>query len=338
MTAAAARADGAVLPDAARPLSPEAAASAFAQIVDGGCEDAEIATFLQTMAARGETVAEVAAAARVLRARALTIAAPNGAIDVCGTGGDGKHTRNISTAVAIVVAACGVPVAKHGNRAASSRSGAADVLAALGIDTGMAPERVEACLAQLGIAFLFAARHHGAMARVAPVRRALGTKTIFNLLGPLANPAGVRHQLVGVYDARWVRPLAEVLRELGAERAMVVHGLDGMDELTVTGPSRAALLADGAITEFAVTPGDAGLGVHPPAVLTGGDPAENATALTALLGGEPGAYRDVVLLNAAAALQVAARAPDLGSGAALAAAAIDSGAARALLQRWSAFR
>ena len=338
MTASAARAESAALPDASRPLSAEDAAAAFAQIVDGGCDDAEIAAFLTAMAARGETVAEVAAAARVLRARALTIAAPAGAVDVCGTGGDGKHTRNISTAVAIVVAACGVPVAKHGNRAASSRSGAADVLAALGVDTGMAADRVEACLAELGIAFLFAARHHGAMARVAPVRRALGTKTIFNLLGPLANPAGVRRQLVGIYDARWVRPIAEVLRELGAERAMVVHGLDGMDELTVTGPSRAALLAEGSIAEFELAPEDAGLARHPPEALAGGEPAENATALTALLDGAQGAYRDVVLLNAAAALQVAGRAAGLRQGAALAAAAIDSGAARALLERWSQFR
>ena len=338
MTASAARAESAALPDASRPLSAEDAAAAFAQIVDGGCGDAEIAAFLTAMAARGETVAEVAAAARVLRARALTIAAPADAIDVCGTGGDGKHSLNISTAVAIVVAACGVRVAKHGNRAASSRSGAADVLAALGVDTGMAADRVEACLAELGIAFLFAARHHSAMARVAPVRRALGIKTIFNLLGPLANPAGVRRQLVGVYDARWVRPLAEVLRELGAERAMVVHGLDGIDELTVTGPSRAALLADGRIVEFELAPEDAGLERYPPEALAGGEPPENAAALTALLGGALGAYRDVVLLNAAAALQVAGRAADLGHGAALAAAAIDSGAARALLQRWSQFR
>ena len=326
------------LPNARQPLDTVAAEAAFAAVVDGACDDAGIAAFLTAMAERGETVGEVTAAARVLRQRALTIAAPPGAIDVCGTGGDGMATLNVSTAVAIVVAACGVPVAKHGNRAASSKSGAADVLAALGVDTGMSAAAAEHCLAAIGITFLHAARHHAAMARVAAVRRSLGRRTIFNLLGPLANPAGVERQLVGVFDAAWVRPVAEVLQQLGTTDAMVVHGSDGMDELTVTGPSRMAWLANDAITELEVVPADAGLPVHPAAALQGGDPGYNAAQLVKLLHGEAGAYRDIVVLNAAAALQVAGGADCLRDGAERAAAAIDQGAAAALLARWVTFR
>jgi anthranilate phosphoribosyltransferase len=326
------------LPDAREPLSAGAARAAFATIIDGGADDAAIAEFLITLAERGETVTEVAAAAREMRARAATITAPANAIDVCGTGGDGQHTRNISTAVAIVTAACGVPVAKHGNRAASSRSGAADVLNELGVRTDLDVAAAQACVETVGITFLHAANHHGAMARVGPIRRAIGRRTIFNLLGPLANPAGVSRQLIGVYDARWVRPIAEVLRELGTVRAMVVHGSDGIDELTVGGASAVAQLHHDSISDALVTPADAGLATHPLAALRGGDPADNAAALLALLRGAPGAYRDVVLLNAAAALIVAGAARDWRDGALIAAHAIDSGAADARLARWKAFR
>ncbi|MCA3254759.1 MAG: anthranilate phosphoribosyltransferase [Alphaproteobacteria bacterium] len=329
---------GAILPDARAPLGSEAATAAFKAIMDGGVEDAEIARFLVQLADRGETVDEIAAAAGVLRARASTIEAPAGAIDVCGTGGDGLHSLNVSTAVAIVVAACGVPVAKHGNRAASSKSGAADVLAELGVDVDAPAGRVEASLHSLGIGFLFAAKHHGAMARVAPVRRAIGRRTIFNLLGPLANPAGVSRQLVGVPAPRWVAPLAEALARLGCQRAMVVHGSDGLDELTVTGASVLANLDAGSVAEASVTPDDAGLSRWPLSDLAGGLPPENADALRALLKGKPGAYREIVLLNAAGALMVADRASGWRDGADQAAEAIDSGAAADLLARWAAFR
>jgi len=328
---------GTPLPDAREPLSPEAATVAFEAIMDGGVDDEAIARFLVTLADRGETVDEIAAAAAVLRARASTIEAPAGAIDVCGTGGDGLHSLNVSTAVAIVVAACGVPVAKHGNRAASSKSGAADVLAELGVDVDAPAGKVEACLHDLGIGFLFAAKHHGAMARVAPVRRAIGRRTIFNLLGPLANPAGVRRQLMGVPAQTWVAPLAEALARLGCERAMVVHGSDGLDELTVTGDSIVADLVGGKVRSGSVQPAMAGLSQWPLADLAGGVPAENAEALRALLAGRRGAYRDIVLLNAAGALNVADRATDWRDGADQAADAIDSGAASDLLSRWAAY-
>lgn len=326
------------LPDAHQPLTADAATSAFEAIMDGGLDDAEIARFLIELADRGETVDEIAAAAAVLRSRASTIEAPAGAIDVCGTGGDGLHSLNVSTAVAIVVAACGVPVAKHGNRAASSKSGAADVLAELGIDVDAPAGRVEASLHSLGIGFLFAAKHHGAMARVGPVRRAIGRRTIFNLLGPLANPAGVTRQLVGVPAARWVAPIAEALARLGSERAMVVHGSDGLDELTVTGDSLVARYEGGSVAGASVAPEDAGLARWPLADLAGGMPPENASALRLLLKGHRSAYRDIVLLNAAGALMVADRASGWRDGADQAAEAIDSGAAADLLARWAAFR
>lgn len=326
------------LPDARAPLAPDAAAAAFDAIMDGRVDDAAIARFLVELAERGETVDEVVAAVGALRQRMLPVEAPPGAIDVCGTGGDGSGSLNVSTAVAIVVAALGVPVAKHGNRAASSRAGAADTLAALGIALDRPPAFAEASLAELGIAFLFAANHHPAMARVAPVRRALGRRTIFNLLGPLANPAEVRRQLLGVFAPAWVEPLAGALARLGGEAALVVHGDDGLDELTVTAPSACARLAAGAITISTVTPEAAGLARHPPAALLGGTPAQNAAAITRLLAAERGAYRDIVLLNAAGALIVAERAPGWAAGAALAAGAIDSGAAADLLARWVAFR
>ncbi|MGB7405854.1 MAG: anthranilate phosphoribosyltransferase [Pacificimonas sp.] len=324
------------LPDPREPLgNPEAA---FDAILSGTVDDGDIASFLLGLAKRGETVAEIVGAARALRRNMIEVSAPIDAIDVCGTGGDGMHTRNISTAVAIVVAACGVPVAKHGNRAASSKSGAADILACLGLDLDLAPERVEASISEVGIGFLFAARHHPVMARVAPVRRALKVRTIFNLLGPLANPASVTRQLVGVPDAVWTRPLAEALRALGARSAMVVHGGDGLDELTVTTDSHVSELTADTITERVVSPTDAGLAVNAPETIRGGTPEENAAALLALLDGAGGGYRDITVLNAAAALTIAGRTDNLTTGATLAADAIDDGAARAKLAQWKDFQ
>lgn len=324
------------LPDPSAPLSADAADEAFAAILDGRVADDVLAQFLTVMDDRGETVAEIVAAARALRLRQSFAPHAPDAIDVCGTGGDGQHSLNVSTAVSLVVAACGVKVAKHGNRAASSSSGAADVLAALRVPE-LPVERLGACLDAVGITFLHAARHHPAMARVAPVRRALGRRTIFNMLGPLANPAGVKRQLVGVFAPAWTRPMAEALVLLGSERAMVVHG-DGYDELAVSGDSGFALAEGGAVTTGVVTPSIAGGGRHPSAALKGGDAAYNAARLRALLAGETGAYHDIVVLNAAAALRVAD--PDLGwpAAAAAARAALAQGDAAEILARWSEFR
>ena len=282
---------------------------------------------------RGETVDEITGGARAMRARALRIDAPDGAIDTCGTGGDGKGTFNISTAAALVVAGCGVPVAKHGNRALSSRSGSADLLAALGVNIDADMALVRAALWEAGIGFLMAPRHHGAMRHVAPTRMELGTRTLFNLLGPLANPAGARRQVIGVFDPKRARDMALVLRNLGSERAWIVHGSDGIDELTTTGPSTVVALEEGDIRGFAVAPEDAGLPRAAPADLAGGDAAHNAAIVRAVLDGAPGPARDVVVLNAAAALAVAGRADGLAEGAALAARAIDGGKAAAALAK-----
>ncbi len=301
-------------------------------MISGDASDAEIAALLMAMRVRGETVAELAGATRALTARMLAISAPPGAIDVCGTGGDGRHTLNVSTAVAFVVAGCGVPVAKHGNRALSSRSGGADVLAALGVELDLAPSRLEACLTDIGLAFLFAPRHHAALRHAAAARVALGTRTILNLVGPLANPARVRRQLTGVYDAAWLEPMAAALHRLGSERAWLVHG-DGLDELTVCGPSDVVELRDGRTRRFTLTPEQAGLRRWPAEAIGGGLAEDNAAALLALLHGASGAYRDTVLFNAAAALVVAGRTHDLPTAAALAARAIDDGAAFEVLAR-----
>jgi anthranilate phosphoribosyltransferase len=311
----------------------EAEAEAAVDILMAGeATPAQIAGFLMALRVRGETVEEITGAARAMRVRMSRVAAPEGAIDVCGTGGDAAGTLNISTAVAFVVAGAGVPVAKHGNRAVSSRSGAADVLGALGVNLDAPFPVIEQAMAEARVAFLLAPRHHAAMRHVAGARVELGTRTLFNLLGPLSNPAGVRRQLMGVFSARWLRPLAETLGRLGAERAWVVHGSDGLDELTVTGPSHVAAWEEGRVREFTLTPEDAGLSRGSPAALKGGDAAENAEALRAVLVGRgTGAYRDAVLLNAAAALIIAGRAGDLREGAALAARSIDDGAARAAL-------
>lgn len=312
-------------------LSEAEAEAAFDTLMAGEATPAQIAGLLMALRVRGETVDEITGAARVMRARMSAIAAPADAIDVCGTGGDAQGTVNISTTVAFVVAGCGVAVAKHGNRAISSRSGGADVLGALGVTIDAPFPVLEEALKQVRVAFLMAPRHHAAMRHVAGPRVELGVRTIFNLLGPLANPARVKRQLVGVFGRKWVRPLAETLGRLGAERAWVVHGSDGLDELTVTGESHVAEWHEGRVREFTVKPADAGLTLASPAALKGGDAAENAEALRAVLGGIAGPYRDAVLLNAAAALIVAGRAGDLKEGAALAARSIDSGAARAAL-------
>ncbi|MEO1090987.1 MAG: anthranilate phosphoribosyltransferase [Pseudomonadota bacterium] len=325
----------AILADAAsgRPLGREDARMAFDLMMQGDATPAQMGGLLMALRVRGETVDEIAAGAEAMRARMVEIAAPEGAIDTCGTGGDGSGTYNISTAAAIVVAACGVPVAKHGNRGLSSRSGSAEVLEALGVDIDGEPERIARCISDAGIGFMMAPRHHGAMRHVAGSRVELGTRTIFNLLGPLSNPAGVKRQLLGVYDARWIEPLAEVLHALGSEHAWVVHGDGGLDELSPSGPTQVAELRDGKVRTFTVTPEDAGLPRHPLDAIKGGDPGANATALRAVLAGETGAHRDAVVLAAAAALIVAGRAATLDEGASLATSRIDEGAAAATLDR-----
>lgn len=312
-------------------LSQAQAEEAFEIIMSGNATPSQMGAMLMGLRLRGETVDEIAGAARVMRAKAVPIAAPPGAIDTCGTGGDASGTYNISTGAAIVVAACGVPVAKHGNRAASSKSGSADVLAALGVNLDADMALVAESLKVNNIGFMMAPRHHAAMRHVGPTRVELGTRTIFNLLGPLSNPAGAKRQLLGVFHRQWVKPVAEVLRTLGSERAWVVHGSDGLDELTTTGTSYVAELKDGKVTAFEVTPEDAGLPRVTSDALKGGDPAFNAQAVTAMLGGATGPYRDIVLLNAAAALIVAGKAADLKAGVKLAAEAIASGKAKATL-------
>ncbi|MBW7849028.1 MAG: anthranilate phosphoribosyltransferase [Rhodospirillales bacterium] len=314
-------------------LSEADAEAAFEIIMSGDATPAQIGGFLVGLRVRGETVEEITGAARIMRAKAAHIEAPPGAIDTCGTGGDAAGTFNISTAAALVVAACGVPVAKHGNRALSSKSGSADVLAALGVKVDCEMELVREALWENNIGFLMAPRHHSAMRHVAGPRVELATRTIFNLLGPLANPAGTTRQLVGVFSGDWLRPMAEVLGRLGSERAWVVHGSDGLDELTITGPSQVAEWHQGQVRTFTVTPEDFGLARADPAALKGGEAAANATALRRVLEGATGAYRDIVLLNAAGALVVAGKAESLPEGMVLAARAIDGGAARDTLDR-----
>ncbi|MEP9403404.1 anthranilate phosphoribosyltransferase [Sphingomonas sp. VNH70] len=325
----------ALLPDPATPLSHESAAEAFAAILDGTVPDDAIAAFLISLTTRGETSIEIAEAARALRARMIPIHAPDGAIDVCGTGGDGHHTLNVSTAVSLVVAASGVPVAKHGNRAASSKAGAADTLEALGLDMARAGAMAEATLADLGIAFLFAANHHPAMKRITPIRQRIGRRTIFNLMGPLANPARVTRQLIGIARPDYATVYAEAMELLGAETALIVSGEEGLDEISGAGPT--IVVPVGMPLADRIAPEDAGLPRHPISAIRGGDAAHNALALRRLLRGEAGAYRDAVLLNAAAALLIAGTAADLAEGAERAADTIDSGAADRLLDQWIAY-
>ncbi len=312
-------------------LTADQAEAVFDIVMSGEATPAQIGALLMAMRLRGETVAEITGAVRAMRARMTAIEAPEGAIDVCGTGGDGAGTLNVSSAVTFVVAGCGVPVAKHGNRALSSRTGGADVLTALGVNVDAPMDSLPGILAAAGCVFLFAPRHHPSMRHAAGPRVELGTRTIFNLLGPLANPARVRRQLTGVFSPDWTRPMAETLAALGHESAWIVHGM-GLDELTLAGPNHVAALHGGTIASFTVEPEDAGFARAPVEAIKGGDAAFNAAALEAMLLGAPGAYRDTVLLNAAAALIVAGRAGDLREGAVLAAGSIGSGAAFAALQ------
>ncbi|MBB3955197.1 anthranilate phosphoribosyltransferase [Novosphingobium sediminicola] len=318
----------------AHPFDEGEAQSIFGAILDREVSDEAIAAFLVALSARGETSSEIAGAARAMRARMIAVHAPEGAIDVCGTGGDGHHTLNVSTAVSLVVAACGVPVAKHGNRAASSKAGAADTLEALGLNLAHAGERAESTLGEIGIAFLFAQAHHPSLKHIAPIRRALGTRTIFNLMGPLANPANVRHQLVGIARPAYVPIYAEAIRRLGTERSFVISGDEGLDELSLAGGNEVADVRGDGVAMKRVVPADAGLPEYPVEAIKGGDPAYNADALHRLLMGEHGAYRDAVLLNAAGALMVAGEVSDWREGAEEAAEAIDKGLAKGLLDCW----
>jgi len=313
------------------PLSAEDAREAFDAIMSGDATPSQIGGFLMALRMRGETVGEIAAAAAVMRAKALPVRAPAGAIDIVGTGGDGKKTLNISTAAAFVVAGAGVPVAKHGNRALSSKSGATDVLTALGIDLSPGVEKIEACLREAGMGYMAAPNHHSAMRHVMPTRTEMGVRTIFNILGPLTNPAGVTRQLSGAFSADWIGPMAETLGRLGSERAWIVHGGDGTDELSIVAPSQVAALENGTVTIMQVSAEDAGLPRHPFEAIVGGDAAENARRLADLLEGAKDGYRDAVLLNAAAGLLVAGKVDTLRDGTAMAAESIDNGAARRVL-------
>jgi len=314
------------------PLTASEAEMAFSQILSGESTPAQTAGFLMALRVRGETVDEITGAVKAMRGKMLAVPPVVGAIDVVGTGGDASGSWNVSTLAGLIVAACGVPVAKHGNRAASSKSGAADILQALGVKIGLSPAEVMNCIGKTGFAFMVAPAHHPAMRHVAPVRTELGTRTIFNLLGPLSNPAGVKRILLGVFAESWLEPIAETLRDLGTERAWVIHGSDGLDELTTTGPTRVVELKDGAIRRFEINPEEAGIACAEPEALKGGEPSPNAAALLAVVGGEKNAYRDIAVLNAAAALVVAGKANSLRDGAETAATALDSGRVAELLQ------
>ncbi|WP_095200174.1 anthranilate phosphoribosyltransferase [Mesorhizobium carmichaelinearum] len=313
-------------------LSFEEAREAFDIIMSGDATPGQIGGFLMALRVRGETVSEISGAVATMRAKMLRVEAPAGAIDIVGTGGDNSHSVNISTASAFVIAGSGVPVAKHGNRGLSSLTGAADVLIALGLKIDISPETIGGCIRETGLGFMFAPAHHPAMKHVGPTRVELGTRTIFNLLGPLSNPAGVKRQMVGVFLPEWILPIAETLKALGTEHAWVVHG-DGYDEITTTGETQVAELIGGEIRSFTLTPEEFGLKRHTKDELRGGDAAYNAKALRDMLGGAAGAYRDTVLMNAGAGLVIAGKATTLGDGIALAAQAIDSGRALQVLDR-----
>ena len=315
-----------------RALTREEAEIAFAALFDGEATPSQIGGLLMALRTRGETVGEYAAAAAVMRAKCNAVKAPEGAIDIVGTGGDGKGTLNISTATAFVVAGAGVTVAKHGNRNLSSKSGAADALTQMGVDVMVGPDVVEKALSEVGIGFMMAPMHHPSIKHVMPTRAELGTRTIFNILGPLTNPAGVKRQLTGAFSPALLMPMAETLAELGSEAAWIVHGSDGTDEITITGVTHAAVLDAEMVTEREIHPEDAGLPVHPFEAIMGGEPAENAAAFRALLDGQASAYRDAVCLNAAAALLISGKVSDLKEGAEMAAVSIDSGAAKAKIE------
>ncbi|MEP3279165.1 MAG: anthranilate phosphoribosyltransferase [Stappiaceae bacterium] len=314
-------------------LSKEEARAAFDIIMSGEATPAQIGGFLMALRVRGETVPEIAGAVETMRSKMTPVVAPDNAVDVVGTGGDGLGTYNISTCAAIVVAGCDVPVAKHGNRNLSSKSGAADALKALGVNIEANPETISRCIKEAGIGFMFAPAHHSAMRYVGPPRQELGTRTIFNLLGPLSNPAGVRRQMIGVFAEHWVEPIAHVLNELGSEHLWIVHGSDGLDEITTTGSTKVAELKNGSVHTFEISPHDVGLAVATPEALKGGEAEENAAALREVLDGSTNAYRDIVLMNAGATLVVAGKAEALVDGVAQAAHAIDSGSARDRLEK-----
>jgi anthranilate phosphoribosyltransferase len=315
------------------PLTRDEAANAFDRMMSGEATPSQMGGLLMALRVRGETVDELTGAVTTMRAKMLGVKAPPDAIDIVGTGGDASGSFNISTCAAFIVAGAGVPVAKHGNRALSSRSGAADVLQALGVKIDLAPDQVGRCIREAGIGFMFAPAHHPAMKNVGPTRVELGTRTIFNLLGPLSNPASVKRQMIGTFSKHWIEPMAQVLNNLGSQCVWVVHGSDGLDEITTTGPTSVAALENGEVRTFEVTPEDAGLARVKPEALRGGDGEQNAKALLDVLKGKPGPYRDVSILNASAALIVAGNAKDLKEGAALAAKAIDSGEAEGRLDR-----
>ena len=324
------------LPDIVAPMSEAEAEAAFGVLLDGAPSEEEIALFLVALSARGETANEIAGAARALRARLIPIDAPEGAIDVCGTGGDGHHTLNVSTAVSLVVAACGVPVAKHGNRAASSKAGAADTLEALGLDMDAAGRTAEKTLAKIGICFLFAKNHHPAMARIQPIRQRIGKRTIFNLMGPLSNPAKVKSQLIGIARPAYVPIYAGAMARLGTGKSLIVSGDEGLDELSLAGGNEVAVVNGHTFTMERVDARAAGLPHAPIEAIRGDDARHNAAALKALLMGAPGPYRDAVLFNAAGALLVAGRGSDWHDRVAMAAEALDSGRALSLLEQWIA--
>ena len=314
-------------------LSRAEAAAAFDAMLSGDVTPAQMGGFLMALRVRGETVEEITGAVSAMRAKMVRVNAPGGAVDIVGTGGDGSGSYNVSTLAAIITAACGVKVAKHGNRAASSKSGAADALTVLGVKIGLPPESVQRCVAEAGIGFMMAPTHHAAMRHVGPVRVELGTRTIFNLLGPLSNPAGVKRQVIGVFSSTWLQPMAEVLRNLGSERVWITHGLDGLDEITTTTTTEVVELHNGEIRRFSLSPEDIGVPRARVEDLRGGDPAHNAAALKRVLQGERSAYRDIAVFNAAAALVVAEAAPDLPAAAAAARRALDSGEALKTLER-----
>src|SRR5216110_156841 len=314
-------------------LSREESSGAFDRMMSGEATPSQMGALLMALRVRGETVDEITGAVSAMRSKMLTVEAPADAIDVVGTGGDASGSFNISTCAAFIVAGAGVPVAKHGNRALSSRSGAADVLGALGVRIDLTPEGVGRCITDAGIGFMFAPAHHPAMKNVGPTRVELGTRTIFNLLGPLSNPAGVKRQMVGVFSRQWVEPIANVLKNLGSERAYVVHGSDGLDEITTSGPTTVAALEDGKVTTFEIRPEELGLAPAKPEQLRGGDADSNAAALIEVLKGKKGPFRDVALLNAAAAIVVAGKAKDLKEGVAVATKSLDSAEAEGRLDR-----
>ncbi|MBO0347308.1 anthranilate phosphoribosyltransferase [Roseibium sp. CAU 1637] len=314
-------------------LSHEEAKQAFDTILSGSATPSQLGGFLMALRVRGETVSEVTGAVASMREKMVRVKAPADAIDIVGTGGDNSGSYNISTCTAIVVAGCGIPVAKHGNRSLSSKSGSAEALSELGINIDIGPAKISECIEKAGIGFMFAPLHHGAMKHVGPTRMELGTRTIFNILGPLSNPAGVTRQLLGVFDRRWLEPIAQALREMGTKDLWVVHGSDGMDEITTTGPSYITELKNGEIRSFEINPADVGLAQVDISALKGGEPAENAAALRKVLAGEKNAYRDVVLFNAAASLVVAGKCETLSEGLAIATKSIDSGAAEGRLER-----